>query len=115
MTEINRLYWIVPAGLNVILYSQTNFPWVELKFVFNLDADVEGAATDCREKVVVPRYLPFLTFQGAGSDVTFITWQDIASDVGSDGRELTAYNSASVMVFARNFVARDVAFRVPTF
>ncbi|CAK9201558.1 unnamed protein product [Sphagnum troendelagicum] len=63
------------------------------------------------EKVVVAHNLPYLTFQGAGADVTTITWHDIASDLGSDGQQLTAYNTASVTVFAPHFIARDIAFR----
>lgn len=60
----------------------------------------------------MPNTLPYLTFQGAGSLLTSITWQDIASNIGPDGKELTSYNSASVMVFADHFTARDIAFKV---
>lgn len=68
-----------------------------------------------REKVTVPADLPYLTIQGAGMGATFITWQAIASDIGPDGQPLTAYNSASVIVLANNFVAKDISFKVHTF
>lgn len=60
----------------------------------------------------VPSTLPFLTFQGAGASSTSISWNSVAGDIGPDGKALGSYNSASVMVFAPNFVARDIAFKV---
>ena len=63
----------------------------------------------------VPGTLPYLTFQGSGASSTSISWNSIASDVGPDGKALGSYNSASVMVFAPNFVARDIAFKVHDF
>ncbi|KAG0631075.1 hypothetical protein M758_1G225600 [Ceratodon purpureus] len=68
-------------------------------------------AGDYVEKVKVPSTLPFLTFQGAGASSTSISWNSIAGDTGPDGKALGSYNSASVMVFAPNFVARDIAFK----
>eukprot|EP00249_Psilotum_nudum_P010955 c22873_g2_i1 orf=167-1291(-) len=63
------------------------------------------------EKVVVPANKPFVTLQGAGRDVTLIQWNLKASDVGVDGQEITAYNTASVTVLASNFVAKDISFK----
>ncbi|OMO59669.1 Pectinesterase, catalytic [Corchorus capsularis] len=40
------------------------------------------------EKVVVPATKPYITFQGAGRDVTFIEWHDRACDRGANGQQL---------------------------
>ncbi|XP_073391746.1 probable pectinesterase 68 [Physcomitrium patens] len=69
-------------------------------------------AGNYEEKVQVPRTLPYLTFQGAGAATTSISWNNIASDVGPDGKQLGSFNSATVMVFASNFIARDISFRL---
>ncbi|KAK9103000.1 hypothetical protein Sjap_020254 [Stephania japonica] len=47
------------------------------------------------EKVVVPVSKPFITFQGAGRDLTVIEWHDRAGDKGPDGQQLRTYNTAS--------------------
>lgn len=69
-------------------------------------------ACACREKVTVPAGKPFVTFQGAGLWNTEIVWHNTASDVDDFGRPLSAYNSATVSVFASNFVARNISFKV---
>ncbi|KAK9148252.1 hypothetical protein Scep_007009 [Stephania cephalantha] len=63
------------------------------------------------EKVVVPVSKPFITFQGAGRDVTVIEWHDRAGDRGPDGQQLRTYNTASVTVFGRYFSARNISFK----
>ncbi|KAK9143041.1 hypothetical protein Syun_012441 [Stephania yunnanensis] len=63
------------------------------------------------EKVVVPVTKPFITFQGAGRDVTVIEWHDRAGDRGPDGQQLRTYNTASVTVFGRYFSARNISFK----
>lgn len=68
----------------------------------------------CREKVVVPASKPFITFQGAGKEVTVIEWHDRASDRGPDGQQLRTYHTASVTVFANYFSARNISFKVLT-
>lgn len=65
-----------------------------------------------REKVVVPASKPYITFQGAGRDVTVIEWHDRASDRGPNGQQLRTYRSASVTVFANYFSARNISFKV---
>ncbi|URD97154.1 pectinesterase [Musa troglodytarum] len=64
------------------------------------------------EKVIVPATKPYVTFQGAGRDVTVIEWHDRASDRGPDGQQLRTYNTASVTIFASYFRARDISFKV---
>eukprot|EP00250_Pteridium_aquilinum_P007993 c17590_g1_i1 orf=170-1282(-) len=63
------------------------------------------------ERVVVPGTKPFITLEGAGMSLTYVQWHLKASDVGSNGAELTAYNTASVTVYASNFVAKDITFK----
>lgn len=63
------------------------------------------------ERVLVPSTKPYLTFQGDGANSTSISWNSIASDIGPDGQQLGSYGSASVTIFATNFVARDIAFK----
>ena len=61
----------------------------------------------CREKVVVPASKPYMTFQGAGRDVT-VEWHDRASDRGPDGQPLRTYNTASVTILANYFNAKNI-------
>ena len=65
----------------------------------------------CREKVVVPASKPYMTFQGAGRDVTVVEWHDRASDRGPDGQPLRTYNTASVTILANYFNA-NISFKV---
>lgn len=69
----------------------------------------------CREKVVVPATKPYITFQGAGRDVTVIEWHDRASDRGPNGQQLRTYRTASVTVLANYFTARNISFKVCTY
>lgn len=66
----------------------------------------------CREKVVVPVTKPYITFEGAGRDVTVIEWHDRARDRGPNGQQLRTYRTASVAVFANFFSARNISFKV---
>ncbi|KAL7123354.1 hypothetical protein ACP275_01G100700 [Erythranthe tilingii] len=63
------------------------------------------------EKVVVPACKPYITFEGAGRETTFIEWHDRASDKGPDGQQLRTYHTASVSVFAPYFSARNISFK----
>lgn len=56
------------------------------------------------EKVSVPRTKPNITFQGHGFLPTFIVWNDTANSSGG------TFYSASVSIFADNFVAKDINF-----
>lgn len=61
---------------------------------------------------MVPASKPYITFQGAGKEVTVIEWHDRASDRGPDGQQLRTYQTASVSVFANYFSARNISFKV---
>ncbi|XP_010919565.1 probable pectinesterase 68 [Elaeis guineensis] len=63
------------------------------------------------EKVTVAATKPYITFQGAGRDMTVIEWHDRASDKGPSGQQLRTYKTASVTVFANYFIARNISFK----
>ncbi|CAD6247570.1 unnamed protein product [Miscanthus lutarioriparius] len=63
------------------------------------------------EKVVVPASKPYMTFQGAGRDVTVMEWHDRASDRGPDGQPLRTYNTPSVTILANYFNAKNISFK----
>ncbi|KAK8361080.1 hypothetical protein V6Z12_A03G014700 [Gossypium hirsutum] len=63
------------------------------------------------EKLVVPATKPYITFQGAGRETTFIEWHDRACDRGSNGQQLRTYQTASVTVYANYFSARNISFK----
>ncbi|KAJ3680542.1 hypothetical protein LUZ60_016820 [Juncus effusus] len=63
------------------------------------------------EKVIIPVTKPYITFQGAGRDVTTVEWHDRASDRGPNGQLLRTYNTASVTVLANYFTARNISFK----
>ncbi|KAF3436572.1 hypothetical protein FNV43_RR23664 [Rhamnella rubrinervis] len=63
-----------------------------------------------REKVLIPRSLPFVTFLGDASEPPTITGNDTASLPGKDGMPLRTFESATVAVEADYFVAVSVKF-----
>ncbi|KAH9786912.1 Pectinesterase [Citrus sinensis] len=63
-----------------------------------------------REKVSIPKPLPFVTFLGNSSDPPTITGNDTASATGSDGKPLKTFQSATVAVDANYFVAINMKF-----
>lgn len=66
-----------------------------------------------REKIAIPRTLPFITFMGDSSDPPIITGNDTASSVsGKDGMPLRTFQSATVAVDADYFIAINVKFEV---
>ncbi|KAD5508092.1 hypothetical protein R6Q59_031260 [Mikania micrantha] len=67
-----------------------------------------------KEKVVVPASKPYITFQGQGKETTVIEWHDRASDRGPDGEQLRTYRTASVIVYASYFSARNISFKNTT-
>lgn len=68
---------------------------------------------DCREKIIIPRALPFVTFLGdAGHDPPTVTGNDTASATSRNGRPLGTYHSATVAVNANYFVAVNMKFEV---
>ena len=60
----------------------------------------------------MPVTKPYITFQGDGRDETMIEWHDRASDRGTNGQQLRTYRTASVIVFANYFSARNISFKV---
>ena len=65
-----------------------------------------------REKITIPKSLPFITFLGDGDDPPLITGNDTASAAGKDGKPLRTFQSATVAVEANYFVAINVKFEV---
>ncbi|KAA8543009.1 hypothetical protein F0562_021496 [Nyssa sinensis] len=63
-----------------------------------------------REKIMIPRTLPFVTFLGDSSDPPTITGNDTASVTGRDGLPLKTFQSATVAVEANYFVAVNIKF-----
>ncbi|CAK9145251.1 unnamed protein product [Ilex paraguariensis] len=64
-----------------------------------------------REKIVIPRTLPFIKFSGGdGSDPPIITGNDTASMSGRDGMPLKTLQSATVAIDANYFVAVNMKF-----
>ncbi|XP_034689950.1 probable pectinesterase 53 [Vitis riparia] len=63
-----------------------------------------------REKVTIPRALPFVTFLGDASDPPTITGNDTASVIGRNGVPLKTFQSATVGVDANYFVAINIKF-----
>lgn len=68
-----------------------------------------------REKIMVPRSLPFVAFLGDASEPPTITGNDTASLPGMDGKPLRTFQSATVAVEADYFVAVNVKFEVKNY
>jgi pectinesterase len=67
---------------------------------------------DCREKIIIPSAVPFVTFLGDAGDPPTVTGNDTASSTSSNGRPLGTYHSATVAVNANYFVAVNMKFEV---
>ncbi|GMY36755.1 probable pectinesterase 53 [Fagus crenata] len=65
-----------------------------------------------REKITIPRTLPFVTFLGDANDPPTITGNDSASVPGREGMPLGTFQSATVAVDANYFVAINMKFEV---
>ncbi|CAN1353086.1 Probable pectinesterase 53 [Linum perenne] len=63
-----------------------------------------------REKIAIPKTLPFITFVGDSTDPPTITGNDTASLPGKDGMPLRTYQSATVAVDGDYFVAVNIKF-----
>lgn len=63
-----------------------------------------------REKITIPRTMPFITFQGDANNPPTITGNDTASSSSKDGRPLKTFQSATVAVDANYFVAINIKF-----
>ncbi|XP_059444103.1 probable pectinesterase 68 [Corylus avellana] len=111
--------WVGPVGLRLIsvaVNGSADFRSVQAAVdsipVNNTQNVVIQISAGCYiEKVVVPVTKPYITFQGAGRDVTVIEWHDRAGDRGPNGQQLRTYRTASVAVFANYFSARNISFK----
>jgi hypothetical protein len=56
--------------------------------------------------VTIPQNKGFILLEGEGEDQTSIEWADHA------GGDLTTVNSSTMTVYADDFMARDIAFKV---
>ncbi|KAL1293815.1 hypothetical protein HN51_054454 [Arachis hypogaea] len=63
-----------------------------------------------REKIMIPRTLPFVTFLGDASDPPTITGNDTASILGRNGKPIGTFQSATVAVDANYFLAINIKF-----
>jgi pectinesterase len=54
----------------------------------------------------------FITIEGAGADKTVVQWGDTAETVGSFGRPLGTFGSATFAVNSAFFVAKNITFKV---
>ncbi|GMN52255.1 hypothetical protein TIFTF001_021398 [Ficus carica] len=63
-----------------------------------------------REKIDIPRSLPFVTFFGDAGDPPTITGNDTASGTGGNGKPLRTFQRATVAIEANYFVAVNVKF-----
>ncbi|KAL9285086.1 hypothetical protein ACSQ67_024525 [Phaseolus vulgaris] len=90
--------------------ASNNHQWVGPIGHRKITVDINGGG-HYREKVVVPVTKPYITFEGAGKEVTVIEWHDRASDPGPSGQQLRTYRTASVTVFAPYFSARNISFK----
>lgn len=68
----------------------------------------------CREKVMIPRTLPFITLLGDARDPATITGNDTASVTGRNGNPIGTFQSATVAVDANYFMAINIKFEVRT-
>lgn len=66
----------------------------------------------CREKIIIPRTLPFVTLMGDAKDPPTITGNNTASTMGQNGMPLKTFQSATVAVDADYFVAVNIKFEV---
>ncbi|XP_052188045.1 probable pectinesterase 53 isoform X2 [Diospyros lotus] len=63
-----------------------------------------------KEKIVIPRTMPFVTLSGDSGDPPTITGNDTASVPGKDGTPLKTFQSATVAIDADYFVAVNIKF-----
>jgi pectinesterase len=54
----------------------------------------------------------FITVEGAGADRTVVQWGDTAETVGSLGRPMGTFGSATFAVNSMFFVAKNITFKV---
>jgi len=64
-----------------------------------------------KEKVLVPKTKPYITFQGQGKRATVITWNDDLTTLDKFGKALGTMKSASVTIESDYFVAANLSFQ----
>lgn len=68
-----------------------------------------------REKIYIPRSMPFVTFLGDANNKPIITGNDTASSMtGKGGTPLGTFQSCTVAVEANYFTAVNIIFEVIT-
>ena len=67
---------------------------------------------NCREKVVIPATMAYVSLEGEGAAKTIIEWDDTADRRGKDGKPFGTYASATVAVNSPYFIAKNIAFKV---
>ncbi|KAM0061473.1 putative pectinesterase [Helianthus debilis subsp. tardiflorus] len=111
--------WIGPCGhhnITVDLNGHGDYTTVQAA-VDSVSANnrknilIHISAGTYKEKVVVPGKKPYITFQGEGKEKTVIEWHDRACDRGANGQQLRTYQTASVIVYANYFSARNISFK----
>ncbi|KAJ1392636.1 Pectinesterase, catalytic, partial [Sesbania bispinosa] len=117
-SKLHNLRWVGPIGHRVITVDiNGGGHFRSVQAAVNVVPDnnrmnvlIQISAGCYIEKVMVPVSKPYITFQGAGREVTVIEWHDRASDPGPNGQQLRTYRTASVTVFANYFSARNITF-----
>ena len=79
-----------------------------------LGNDLHFLGIVCREKVIVPKSKPYISFIGKRNQRArpVIVWNDKASDRGSNGQLLGTYASATVGVESDYFCATNLIIKV---
>lgn len=68
-----------------------------------------------KERITVPKTKPLLTLRGQSPERTILSFDNYANKLGPDGKPLGTFNSASVFVFADDFVAENLTFENTAF
>lgn len=61
-----------------------------------------------KEKIVIPKHFPPITFRGKDQRNTILTYNDNAHTLGEDGSPLGTFRSASLFIYARDFTMENM-------
>lgn len=61
-----------------------------------------------KEKIIIPKHLPPITFRGKDQKNTILTYNDNAHTLGEDGSPLGTFRSASLFIYARDFTMENM-------
>ncbi|KAG9442929.1 hypothetical protein H6P81_018783 [Aristolochia fimbriata] len=64
-----------------------------------------------KEKITIHSSKPYITLVGAGAHKTIIQWSDNAKQIGSNGKPLSTFNTATVAIDADYFIAKKISFK----